>query len=182
MAFGGYVGLVYFGFGGRGLLVDGVCALHKEFKMSKLASRKLILTVIGVALVAISTFMGVELPAENAEALFGLVAAYVVGQVVAAVLAAGLLRLALGGVADVGATHTVMGLSGGVLCEIVLTAVLMFVITGVATDSRATGHQAALAVPARGPEGLPKISLGPRCRSKRFLVDFRKSPTKISNP
>ena len=48
--------------------------------MSKLASRKLILTVIGMAIVAISTFLGVELPAENAEALFGLVAAYVVGQ------------------------------------------------------------------------------------------------------
>lgn len=60
--------------------------------MSKLASRKLIMTVIGVALVAISTFLGVELPAENAEALFGLVAAYVVGQGVvdaAATVAAG---------------------------------------------------------------------------------------------
>jgi xanthosine utilization system XapX-like protein len=60
--------------------------------MSKLASRKLIMTVIGVAIVAISTFLGVELPAENAEALFGLVAAYVVGQGVvdaAATVAAG---------------------------------------------------------------------------------------------
>lgn len=75
--------------------------------MEKLASRKLILTVIGMALVAISTFLGVELPAENAEALFGLVAAYVVGQGVvdaAATVAAGTkLGEAAKGVADAAA-------------------------------------------------------------------------------
>ena len=48
--------------------------------MEKLYSRKLIVTLAAVAIVAVATFIGVELPAQNAEALLGVVAAYLVGQ------------------------------------------------------------------------------------------------------
>jgi len=48
--------------------------------MDKLASRKLILTVCGVAIVALATFMGIEIPDETMVSIMGMVGAYVVGQ------------------------------------------------------------------------------------------------------
>jgi|TARA_R110000824_G_scaffold54043_4_gene149225 xanthosine utilization system XapX-like protein len=48
--------------------------------MDKLKSRKLLITLAAIAVVAIATFLGLELPAQNAEALLGVVAAYLVGQ------------------------------------------------------------------------------------------------------
>jgi len=71
---------------------------------------------------------------------------YVGGQLVGAVLGALTLRLLFGDVAGLGATVT----SGSALqsfgVEVLLTAVLMFVIIAVATDSRAVGAPAALAI------------------------------------
>jgi hypothetical protein len=46
----------------------------------KLKSRKLLVALTMIGVVAIATFMGIDLPAENAEALMGTVAAYLLGQ------------------------------------------------------------------------------------------------------
>ena len=71
---------------------------------------------------------------------------YVVAQTLGAVLGALTLRLLLGEMALMGATVP----SGSVLqsfwLEVLLTAVLMFVITSVATDTKAVGAPAALAI------------------------------------
>ena len=45
-----------------------------------------------------------------------------------------------------GATHFTMGIAGGFAVEFILTFCLMFVITAVATDSRAVGELAGLAI------------------------------------
>jgi aquaporin NIP len=72
---------------------------------------------------------------------------YLVGQLVGAVAGAATLRgLLLGSAAHLGTTLPVG--SPGQACgiEILLTAVLMFVITSVATDTRAIGQLAAVAI------------------------------------
>lgn len=98
---------------------------------------------------------------------------YAAGQVIGAILGALTLRLLFGDVATLGATIP----SGTPLqsfgLEILLTAVLMFVIISVATDNRAVGSPAAIAIgftvmldalwggPISGASMNPARSLGP---------------------
>jgi MIP family channel proteins len=73
--------------------------------------------------------------------------AYVPAQLAGATAAALLLRLLWdGGPADLGATHPTVGTGAALGYEIALTAILMFVIMAVATDTRAVGAAAALAI------------------------------------
>jgi MIP family channel proteins len=102
-----------------------------------------------------------------------LVGAYWAAQCLAAIAAALLLRTSLGDIADIGAT-TPSGSDGqSFLWEIVLTFVLMLVIMAVATDTRAVGEAAAIAIggtvalgalvggPVSGASMNPARSLGP---------------------
>jgi len=102
-----------------------------------------------------------------------LVAAYWTAQCLGAIAAALLLRGSLGDVADVGAT-TPSGSDGqSFLWELVLTFFLMLVIMAVATDTRAVGEAAAIAIggtvalgalvggPVSGASMNPARSLGP---------------------
>jgi aquaporin NIP len=98
---------------------------------------------------------------------------YVIGQFIGAILAALTLRVLIGDVASLGTTLP----SGTALqsfgVEILLTATLMFVIISVATDTRAVGAPAALAIgftilldalwggPISGASMNPARSLGP---------------------
>lgn len=74
------------------------------------------------------------------------VPAYLVGQLAGAVGGALVLRGFFGLEAGLGATLPVGGAVRGLGVEVLLTAVLMFVITSVATDTRAVGHLAAIAI------------------------------------
>jgi MIP family channel proteins len=67
-------------------------------------------------------------------------------QLVGAIAAAALLRGSLGDIADVGATLPSGSQGQSFLWELVLTFFLMFVIMAVATDTRAVGEAAAIAV------------------------------------
>ena len=67
-------------------------------------------------------------------------------QFVGAVAAAAVLRGSLGNIADVGATLPSGSQGQSFLWELVLTFFLMFVIMAVATDTRAVGEAAAIAV------------------------------------
>ena len=72
---------------------------------------------------------------------------YVPAQLIGAVAAAGLLDLLWAGTpAGLGATVPSVGVWSALTYEIVLTAILMFVITAVATDTRAVGAAAAIAI------------------------------------
>lgn len=73
-------------------------------------------------------------------------ALYVVAQVSAAIVAAGLLRASLGDVARIGGTAPAGSQAQSFLWELVLSFFLMFVIMAVATDTRAVGEAAALAI------------------------------------
>jgi MIP family channel proteins len=73
-------------------------------------------------------------------------AAYWIAQGVGALVAAALLRASLGDVADVGATLPSGSDGQSFLWEVVLTFFLMFVIMAVATDTRAVGEAAAIAI------------------------------------
>jgi MIP family channel proteins len=86
--------------------------------------------------------------------------AYVAAQVAGAVLAA-LLLLAVwpDKPAHLGATAPSVGVGSALVYEIVLTAFLMFVIMAVATDTRAVGAAAAIAI--GGTVGLDAIFGGP---------------------
>jgi len=98
---------------------------------------------------------------------------YVAAQTLAALVAAGLLRGALGDVASLGATQPTGGLMAAVIVEFVLSFFLMFVIFAVATDSRAEGQMAGMAIggtvalaalfggPVSGASMNPARSLGP---------------------
>lgn len=98
---------------------------------------------------------------------------YIAGQCAAAVGAAFLLRGLLGPAGHIGATVPAGGLAQAAGIEIVLTAFLMFVITAVATDSRAMGQMAGIAIggtvalaslmggPLSGASMNPARSLGP---------------------
>jgi aquaporin NIP len=101
-------------------------------------------------------------------------AAYVIAQLVGAVLAALLLLAAWPEApADLGATVPSVASATALLYEIVLTAFLMFVITAVATDTRAVGAAAAIAIggtvaldalfggPVTGASMNPARSFGP---------------------
>jgi len=73
--------------------------------------------------------------------------AYVPAQLLGAVAAAGLLRLVWhGSPAHLGATVPSVGTGAALVYETVLTAFLMFVIMAVATDARAVGAAAAIAI------------------------------------
>jgi aquaporin NIP len=72
--------------------------------------------------------------------------AYWGAQFVGAICAALLLRASLGNIADLGATMPSGSLGQAFLWELVMSAFLMFVILAVATDTRAVGEAAAIAI------------------------------------
>jgi aquaporin NIP len=86
-------------------------------------------------------------------------ASYWVAQLVGALTAAALLRASLGNVADLGATQPSGSQGQAFLWELVLTFFLMFVIMAVATDTRAVGEAAAIAI--GGTVGLDAMFGGP---------------------
>ncbi|MGI8886982.1 MAG: MIP family channel protein [Gaiellaceae bacterium] len=108
------------------------------------------------------------------------VPAYWAAQVTGALSAAVLLRISLGDVADVGATTPSGSQAQSFLWEVVLTAILLFVIMAVATDTRAVGEAAAIAIggtialaslvggPISGASLNPARSLGPAIASGVF--------------
>jgi aquaporin NIP len=99
--------------------------------------------------------------------------AYWGAQFVGAVCAAALLRASLGNIAHVGATLPSGSQGQSFLWELVMSAFLMFVILAVATDTRAVGEAAAIAIggtilldamfggPISGASMNPMRSLGP---------------------
>jgi aquaporin NIP len=101
------------------------------------------------------------------------VPAYWTAQVSGALAAALLLRISLGDVADIGATLPSGSRTQAFVWEVVLTALLLFVIMAVATDTRAVGEAAAIAIggtialaslvggPVSGASLNPARSLGP---------------------
>lgn len=98
---------------------------------------------------------------------------YVGGQFIGAILAALTLRLIIGDVANLGATIPAGSVGQSFGLEIMLTVALMFVIIAVATDDRAVGETAALAIgatvaldalwggPISGASMNPARSIGP---------------------
>jgi MIP family channel proteins len=107
-------------------------------------------------------------------------AGYWMAQAVGAVAAAAILRGSLGDIADLGAT-TPSGSDGqAFLWELILTFFLMFVIMAVATDTRAVGEAAAIAIggtvgldamfggPITGASMNPARSLGPALIAPEF--------------
>jgi aquaporin NIP len=85
--------------------------------------------------------------------------AYWVAQLAGALTAAALLRGSLGDRAEVGATLPSGSQGQAFLWELVLTFFLMFVIMAVATDTRAVGEAAAIAI--GGTVGLDAMFGGP---------------------
>ncbi len=118
------------------------------------------------------------------------VPAYILAQTMAAVFAALLVSALLGNVANLGATVPSVSLGSALGIEGVLTFLLMFVITGVATDGRASGHLAAVAIggavtlgalvggPLTGASMNPARTLGPAVVSGTFdgLVIYLVAP------
>lgn len=84
---------------------------------------------------------------------------YIAAQLVGAITASTLLRGMFGNIADLGATLPAGSDGQSFLLEIVLTFFLMFVIISVATDVRAVGQAAAIAI--GGTVGLEAIFAGP---------------------
>src|SRR5689334_7975466 len=101
------------------------------------------------------------------------VAAYWAAQVTGAIIAAAILRGSLGNIAHVGATLPSGSQAQSFLWEVILTFFLMFGSLAVATDTRAVGEAAAIAVgatvgldamfggPISGASMNPARSLGP---------------------
>jgi MIP family channel proteins len=87
------------------------------------------------------------------------VVAYWIAQVAGALIAAALLRSSLGNLAHSGATLPAGSQGQSFLWEVVLTFFLMFVIMAVATDTRAVGEAAAVAI--GGTVGLDAMFGGP---------------------
>ena len=85
--------------------------------------------------------------------------AYWGAQFVGAITAAALLRASLGNIANVGATYPSGSSGQSFLWELVMSAFLMFVILAVATDTRAVGEAAAIAI--GGTIGLDAMFGGP---------------------
>jgi aquaporin NIP len=103
--------------------------------------------------VSLSFFLTRHLPARD-------LAAYVCAQLTAALLAALVLLVVWPGhPADLGATVPSVSAGRALLLEALLTALLMLVIMSVATDTRALGTPAALAIAAS--VGLAAIAFGP---------------------
>jgi len=84
---------------------------------------------------------------------------YWAAQLTGAIAAAAVLRGSLGSVAHVGATLPTGSQGQSFLWEVVLSAILMFVIMAVATDTRAVGEAAAIAI--GGTIGLDAMFGGP---------------------
>ncbi len=109
---------------------------------------------------------------------------YLGGQISAAVLASFSLLAILGNVADLGATSPAGAHAQSFALEVVLTFFLMFVITAVATDARASGQMAAWAIggtvavgsifggPISGASMNPARSLGPALVSGQPLEEL----------
>jgi aquaporin NIP len=103
----------------------------------------------------------------------GRAVAYWAAQLAGALAAAALLRSSLGDVAHIGATLPSGSEAQSFLWELVLSAFLMFVILAVATDARAVGEAAAIAIggtigfeamfggPVSGASMNPARSIGP---------------------
>ena len=101
------------------------------------------------------------------------VPAYIGGQVLAALIAAFAIAQLIGTEADLGATLPSVAVAPAILLEVITTFFLMFVITSVATDARASGKLAAVAIggtvalcalfagPLTGASMNPARSLGP---------------------
>ena len=85
--------------------------------------------------------------------------AYWSAQVAGALVAAALLRASLGNIADTGATLPSGSDAQSFLWEFVMSGFLMFVILAVATDTRAVGEAAAIAI--GGTIGLDAMFGGP---------------------
>jgi len=86
-------------------------------------------------------------------------AAYWLAQAAGALIAAAILRASLGNLEHVGATLPAGSQAQALLWETVLTFFLMFVIMSVATDTRAVGEAAAIAI--GGTVGLDAMFGGP---------------------
>ncbi len=98
---------------------------------------------------------------------------YLSAQIAGATLGAWMLRVAFGKATGLGATLPSGGALQALGIEILLSAVLMFVIVSVATDTRAVGHLAAIAIggtvaldalwggPVTGASMNPARSFGP---------------------
>ncbi|MFN0155267.1 MAG: MIP family channel protein [Gaiella sp.] len=84
---------------------------------------------------------------------------YVLAQVSGGLVAALLLRASLGDIADLGATLPSGSDGQSFVWEVVLSALLMLVIAAVATDTRAVGELAAVAI--GGTVGLDALFGGP---------------------
>jgi MIP family channel proteins len=99
--------------------------------------------------------------------------AYGAAQLAGAIAGAALIRAAIGSEASLGGTFPTGSQSQAFVLELVLTLFLMFVITAVATDTRAVGEAAAIAIggtvaldalfggPISGASMNPARSLGP---------------------
>jgi aquaporin NIP len=99
--------------------------------------------------------------------------AYWAAQLLGAVIAAALLRASLGEIAHLGATLPAGSDGQSFLWELVMSAFLMFLVLAVATDTRAVGEAAAIAIggtigldamfggPVTGASMNPARSLGP---------------------
>lgn len=87
------------------------------------------------------------------------VAPYWAAQFAAAIAAAVVLRMMFGDVIDLGATQPAGSLAQSFWLELILTFGLMFVIVSVATDTRAVGQAAAIAI--GGTVGLEAMFAGP---------------------
>lgn len=107
--------------------------------------------------------------------------AYIAAQIAGAAAAAGLLLAVWPAApANLGATVPSIGAGSAFLCEATLTAILMFVIMAVATDARAVGAAAAIAIggvigfeaifagPVTGASMNPARSIGPALASGTF--------------
>lgn len=111
---------------------------------------------------------------------WGWLGGYWIAQCTGATAAALVLRASLGDIANVGATTPSGSDSQSFVWEIVLTFFLMFVVMAVATDTRAVGEAAALAVggvvaldalvggPVSGASMNPARSFGPAVASGVF--------------
>jgi MIP family channel proteins len=84
---------------------------------------------------------------------------YFGAQLVGALAAALLLRASLGNIANVGATYPSGSAGQSFLWEVVMSAFLMFAVLAVATDARAAGEAAGIAI--GGTIGLDAIFGGP---------------------
>ena len=85
--------------------------------------------------------------------------AYWGAQLAGALAAAALLRASLGNIAHIGATYPSGSAGQSFLWELIMSAFLMFVVLAVATDTRAVGEAAAIAI--GGTIGLDAMFGGP---------------------